>query len=260
MTAGLVERAAGLYYEERGSGPDTLVWLPGFGQSTEIWEDIAPAFPDHRSILFDLPGHAESRDVDIEPDLSGFAAKIHEAINEIGLERVTLIGYSIGGAIAMRMALDHPELVARVIGVVPWHAEGAGVVDENLDGFASIHGDTDALAGGCAAIAVDDPPRYGNMATVMSQVPEKIWKGWLLAGSRISQADELAGLTVPVAYILGAADTVVPLHKAIEDITKIPDARAVVLSGVGHLCAYEQPALIVRELQTILDIPERPAT
>ena len=52
--------AAGLYYEERGSGAETLVWLPGFGQSIEIWENIIPAFEDHRSILFDLPGHAGS--------------------------------------------------------------------------------------------------------------------------------------------------------------------------------------------------------
>ncbi len=245
--------AAGLYYEERGSGAETLVWLPGFGQSIEIWENIVPAFEDHRSILFDLPGHAGSVDVLVEPDLPGFAAKFHEAIDELELGRVTLIGYSIGGAIAMRMALDRPERVVRVIGVVPWQAEGAGAVDENLDAFAAIHGDADALAAGCAAITVDEPPRYGNMATVMEHVPAGIWKGWLLRGSRISQANELPALTVPVNYILGTADTVVPLHTAIEDVVAIPGARAVVLNGVGHLGCYEQPALIARELQLILE-------
>jgi len=252
MSTAVGKLAAGLYYEERGSGAETIVWLPGFGQSMEIWEKIVPAFEDHRSILFDLPGHAGSKDVLVEPHLPGFAAMFDKALDELELGRVTLIGYSIGGAIAMRMALDRPERVARVIGVAPWQAAGAGAVDKNLDGFAAIHGDRDALAAGCAAITVDKPPHYGNMASVMEHIPVGIWKGWLLNGSRISQAHELPTLTVPVTYILGTADTVVPLHTAIEDITAIPGARAVVLNGVGHLVCYEQPALIARELQLIL--------
>jgi 3-oxoadipate enol-lactonase len=250
-------RAAGLYWEERGSGPETIVWLPGFGCSIRAFDEIVPAFDDHRSILVDLPGHAESAAVSIEPDLPGFGAAIFAAIEELELDRVTLIGYSMGGAIGVRIALDHPERVAGVIGILPWQAKGAAEVDENLDGFAALHGDAEAIAAGAEGLAVVDPAASRQLATDMLTVTKETWEGWLLKGSRISQADELPRISVPVDYILGAADEVVDLGAAIEDVAAIPGARAVVLSGVGHLGPAEHPAEMVRETRMALERQSR---
>jgi pimeloyl-ACP methyl ester carboxylesterase len=52
--------SAGLYYEERGTGSDVLLWIHGFGSSTRGANGIVEAFDDYRSILIDLPGFGRS--------------------------------------------------------------------------------------------------------------------------------------------------------------------------------------------------------
>lgn len=254
MGAGKSGRAAGLHYEERGSGEETIVWLPGFGCSLHAFDGLAPFFEDHRQIFLDLPGHAESAAVEVEPNLRGFAAKVFEAVEELGLDRAIFAGYSMGGSIGMRIAIDHPERVAAVIGILPWQAKGAEEVDENLDGFGAIHGDAEAIVAGAESLAVVDPSYSRQLATDMLTVSKYTWEGWLLRGSRISQVDELPQISVPVDYILGAADDVVDLDAALEDIAAIQGARAVVLSGVGHLGPAEHPDLIAREVRIALEM------
>jgi pimeloyl-ACP methyl ester carboxylesterase len=246
------KRAAGVYYEEHGSGDDVIVWLHGYACSAENWDGIVPAFPDRHNYVFDMPGHGESIDVDCDGTIPGFAAPVVAALDELGVERFTVVGYSAGGQVGMRIAIDHPDRVKQLVGVVPWYASGGDADDPTLTAMVDIYGNRDAVREVIEGMAVTEPPIYGQLLEDELRVPEKVWKSFYGHGGTLSQFDELADVRVPVTYVLGIEDVVVDVHKALADVKAVPGARAVVLSGVGHLCAWEASEVVVRELGPIL--------
>ena len=102
-----------LYYEARGSDEDTsppLLFLHGFMGSGRDWMETAEALPGHRCILVDLPGHGRSAGCPV-----GFypmprtALALLAVLDEAGLEQCIPVGYSMGGRLALYLALAHPE-------------------------------------------------------------------------------------------------------------------------------------------------------
>jgi pimeloyl-ACP methyl ester carboxylesterase len=104
-----------LYYEEHGSG-EPLVLLHGGVAGSEIFAPIVPALAaGRRVILVDLQGHGRTAEIDrpLRPEL--LAADVAALIEQLGLERADVLGYSLGGTVAFRLAVEHPERVHRLI-------------------------------------------------------------------------------------------------------------------------------------------------
>ncbi|GAA1560722.1 hypothetical protein GCM10009678_49510 [Actinomadura kijaniata] len=125
-----------------------------------------------------------------------------------------------------------------------------------LAGFDAAYGDAEALARGAAAISVD-PSRTSGLASGMLTVTERMWHGWPTGGALTSQADELPGIRVPTCYVLGGKDVVVDQAKQLDGVRRIPGGRAVLLSGLGHLCALEAPDVVADEIATFLETAGR---
>lgn len=105
---------ARLYYHTAGSGP-ALVLLHGLGSSSADWEFQVPAFArEFQVIAPDFRGHGAS-------DRSGayavdrFAADVWALLDQLGVGAFDLVGYSMGGAVAMQMALERPDRVRRLV-------------------------------------------------------------------------------------------------------------------------------------------------
>ncbi|KAB2379471.1 alpha/beta fold hydrolase [Actinomadura montaniterrae] len=247
---------SGIYWEEHGDGPRTLVMLPGFGATAELMTGIVRHLSGFRVLVFDLPGHGRSVRAPADGRLPALAATLHDAINDAindaGVGAYDLAGCSLGGAIALRLALDHPDEVRALVGIVPWNAAGTTAEDEVMAGFDAVYGDAEALAQGVAAISVD-PSKTSRLAGSMLTVTERMWHGWLAGGALTSQADELPGLRVPTCYIVGGKDVVVDQAKQLDDIRRIPGGRAVLLSDLGHLCGLERPGIVADEITAFLD-------
>jgi pimeloyl-ACP methyl ester carboxylesterase len=147
--------AAGLYYEEHGSGDDVLLWIHGFGSSTRGFKDVVGAFGGYRSILIDLPGFGRSAAAGNGCRFPLLATAAHGLMEELRIGRYSVIGMSMGGGVALRMALDHPDAVQMVIGVVPFPAQG--MVGEAADAVASamaaLHGNAEALRAAYSAMS-----------------------------------------------------------------------------------------------------------
>ncbi len=103
-----------LHYLEAGSGAP-LVLLHGIGASFDDWEFQIPAFAKHfRVIAPDLRGFGKSEragDYSVEQ----FAADVWALLDQLGIERISLVGHSMGGAVALQMAVDQPERIARLV-------------------------------------------------------------------------------------------------------------------------------------------------
>ncbi len=93
-------------------GPDgapDLVLLHGFTQTGASWEPLMPGLAARRRVhRVDLPGHGGSADVRL--DLAGTAAALARQLG-----RATYVGYSLGGRVALRLVLDHPDVVERLV-------------------------------------------------------------------------------------------------------------------------------------------------
>jgi pimeloyl-ACP methyl ester carboxylesterase len=104
-----------LYYEVYGAGPPLILLHGGFG-SGETFGPVLPALAQrHRVIAPDLQGHGRTADIDRPLDPRTMADDIATLIDQLGLDRPDLVGYSLGGGVAFWTAVNHPEKVRRLV-------------------------------------------------------------------------------------------------------------------------------------------------
>ena len=105
---------SGLYTEVRGSGP-AVVLLHGWGLNLRVWDGLAAALQDRfRIVAVDLPGHGRSAWLPERSSLEEQAAQIHETVCAI-TARYSLLGWSLGGQIALRLAAARPAGLDRLV-------------------------------------------------------------------------------------------------------------------------------------------------
>src|ERR1044071_3253737 len=126
-----------LYYEEHGDG-EPLVLLHGGIHAGEMFGPILPALSTTRRVIaVDLQGHGHTADIDrpFRPEL--MAGDVAALIEHLGLERADVMGYSLGGAVALRTAIQHPDKVRRLVVVsVPFSRAGNfPEVNATMDAF-----------------------------------------------------------------------------------------------------------------------------
>lgn len=87
-----------------------LVFVHGLGLNRQVWEGYLPRFAQrYRVLSYDLFGHGESADPRGMPSLMMFSEQIVALLDELGIDRCTIIGFSLGGMINRRFAIDHPD-------------------------------------------------------------------------------------------------------------------------------------------------------
>lgn len=244
----------GIHYQESGDGEDALVLLPGLGCSVEAWEEVAPLLDGYRVIRMDLPGHAGSREVHADgSSLTTFAAPITEACDQLDLPRFAVVGLSLGGAVAMRVAVDRPHEVSAVMAVMPWPASGTEAGGDPVpETLLSHFGDEEFIQGIAAAISLDVTKTTDLVRTMSTGVTEQFWRSWLSSGIYTSISDELPLLRPPACYLLGGRDVIAPREKLIDEVRAIPGGRAIFRSELGHLAPYEAPVAVADEIRGFL--------
>ncbi len=104
-----------LYYETTGEG-SPILFIHGLGSSARDWEMQIPFFSKHyRAITFDLRGHGQSQKPPGPYSMPLFAKDTAELIRLLGAAPVHVVGISLGGMIALQLAVDHPELIKSLV-------------------------------------------------------------------------------------------------------------------------------------------------
>ena len=195
-----------LYYETHGSGRPMILLHGGLG-SGEMFGPLLPALAArHQVIAVDLQGHGRTADIDRPIDLGLMADDIAALIEHLGLEKPDLMGYSLGGGVALQVALRRPELIRRLV-VVSAHLRRDAIYPEM---FA-----LQAQVGPEAAELLKDTPMYELYQRVAPR-PEDF--GRLLGKIGASMAKDfdfteaVRGLNVPTLIAAGDADMAPPSH------------------------------------------------
>ncbi|MET3575310.1 2-succinyl-6-hydroxy-2,4-cyclohexadiene-1-carboxylate synthase [Bhargavaea ullalensis] len=245
---------------------EPLVLLHGFTGSSRTWQETGQLLGHQRIIMPDLIGHGRT-DSPAEPGRYAMEEQIEDLdalLDELGVGRVALLGYSMGGRVAIGYASEHPERVSRLI--LESTSPGLGTEEERasrresdkkLAEFIRREG-VPAFTGYWEGI-----PLFASQRNLSAKRRQAIRDGRLnnraegLAGSLLgigtgsqpSYWDRLGELTMPVTLITGSLDG------KYDEIAKrmlgmLPDARHIRVAGAGHAVHVENPerfATIVKE-------------
>lgn len=98
-----------IVYKEEGQG-ETLLLIHGFCGSSEYWSKVMPKLSESfRVIAIDLPGHGESEGYDSVQEIDQYASVIKDFLEELGIEKATMFGHSLGGYITLAFAERYSE-------------------------------------------------------------------------------------------------------------------------------------------------------
>lgn len=257
-------------YVDIGDGPP-LVFVHGLGGSWQNWLENLPFFASsHRCIAMDLGGFGASEPVDGEVSIERYARSVAELMESLGIASAAVVGNSMGGFIALELALRRPALVDRLVLVsaaVLWQEYRRA---KPLVAFANS---TEAVAARVLAELPDwmlSRPRARTRALRMGGIraqpsPELQRELLMTSGRRTSgflpafQAlasyplrDELGDVRTPTLIVWGTADPLVGVGHARELERLIPGARASLYEGIGHVVQLEAPERFNREVGDFL--------
>lgn len=233
---------------ERAERP-ALVLLHGFCADSSIWQDVQAFLSDIRILLVDLPGFGES-DLPAAPGMAGYAEAVCTVLDALGLERVVLVGHSMGGYVALELAASRPE---RLLGLGLVHAHPFTDAPERIAhrqrGIAVLQEEkkdlyVSQLYGGLfAPNFIQSQPEVVNNMIAMGK--RQSTEGLITAVQgmieRKEHLDVLERLQVPILLLMGKEDALIP-RMWVQDMIQRPAlADAHLLPGVGHLSMVETP-------------------
>ncbi|MQT14997.1 acetoin dehydrogenase dihydrolipoyllysine-residue acetyltransferase subunit [Segnochrobactrum spirostomi] len=242
-----IETKAGrLRFAKRGNGERTIVLVHGFGGDLDNWLFNIDALAAHGTVYaLDLPGHGQSEKRIAEPGLAFLSDALIGFLDAVGVAKADLVGHSMGGAIAIRTALDHPERVGSLT-LIASAGLGPEIDGDYIGGFVSGSSRRDLkpvlerLFHDPATVTrqlVDDMLKYKRIDGV-----EEALKGLadaLFPDGRQAAvlARDLAATRVPVLAIWGEGDQIVPAAHASALNGR---ARAEILPAAGHMVQMEK--------------------
>lgn len=259
----------------QGSGRARVVYVHGLGGSRTNWTDLMGLLRDEAlGQAVDLPGYGESPPPDNgDFTVSGFAWNVAHFIEHGGDTPVDLVGNSLGGAIATRIAALRPDLVRTLtlispalpnlklttgttpiallglpaVGSVLTKAYSRTPLEERVRRvFRSCYGEPDAMSDEALAAAVEEARRYEEhpyAADVIMMTARGLVAEYLTPGPSALWR-QAAEVSAPTLLVYGRRDRLVDPRKATKAWRTFPDARLLTLPTAGHVAMMEYPDVV----------------
>jgi pimeloyl-ACP methyl ester carboxylesterase len=246
--------AANLYYSlsERGAvNQPSLVLIHGTGSSHQCWPAEMRRLPGWNVLAVDLPGHGRSEGV-AQRSISRYAAGLAEFLAELNVFQAVLVGHSMGGAIALQMALDQPTLVTG-LGVI---SSGAylGVppqIQEYLTNPLTQNQATRFFRG-LAFSPAATPALVEQSMAPLNAIPHSVLASDWQACATFDLIDAVENIACPTFLAAGADDRLTPPAYARFLAARMPNARLHLIPDAGHMVIVEQPAELTAHLRDFL--------
>jgi pimeloyl-ACP methyl ester carboxylesterase len=197
-----------LYFETHGAGRPLILLHGGLG-SGEMFGPVLPALSErHEVIAVDLQGHGRTADIDRPIDIRLMADDIAALIGHLGLREPDVVGYSLGGGVALQTAVKYPAMIRRLVAVSA-HIRRDAIYPEMLAQQGQV--------GAAAAEFLEDTPMYELYQRVAPR-PEDFPRLLDKMGAGMAQdfdfTQEVRGLQVPALLVAADADMAPPSHYA----------------------------------------------
>jgi pimeloyl-ACP methyl ester carboxylesterase len=262
-----------------GSGP-ALLLIHGVGANSASWEPVHTMLAQRFTVIApDLLGHGESDKPRADYSLAAFANGMRDLLAALGIDRVTVVGHSYGGGVAMQLAYQYPQLVERIVLV----SAGGVAKDVSLRlRFAALPIASDALRVpgalpamrlvGRAVASVLGSTKFGRDTADLVDVLEGFHDPRALSafartlrsvvdrrGQFVTMLDRSYLMqSVPVQIIWGEDDLTIPVQHARIAHAAMADSRLEIFDRSGHLPFRDHPNRFVQVVERFID-STRPA-
>jgi pimeloyl-ACP methyl ester carboxylesterase len=195
-----------LYYETHGSGHPLILLHGGLG-SSEMFGPVLPLLAErHQVVAVDLQGHGRTADIDRPIDVRLMADDIAALSDHLGLDRPDLVGYSLGGGVALHTAAKYPNKVRRLV-VVSANVRRDAIPPEMLAQQGQVNA--------AAAEFMKDTPMYQlyqRVAPRPEDFPRLLDKIGASMAKDFDASEEVRGLRMPTLIVAADADMAPPSH------------------------------------------------
>jgi pimeloyl-ACP methyl ester carboxylesterase len=260
-----------------GSGPAILL-IHGIGDNSTTWSTVQSKLAQRFTVIApDLLGHGRSDKPRADYSVAAYANGMRDLLSVLDVERVTVVGHSLGGGVAMQFAYQFPQLVDRLILV------GAGGVTKDVNialRIASLPMGTEALAllrlplvlpalqvvgwvGGAVFGSTGLGRDLPDVLRILADLPEPTassafartlravvdWRGQVVTMLDRCYLTE----SVPVQLIWGSQDSVIPVSHARMAHSAMPGSVLEVFDGSGHFPFHDDPDRFVECVEKFID-------
>jgi len=249
---------------DRGGGRPVLL-LHGVGGTSLVWTRTQEALTaaGFRSLAWDMPGYGHSPPLPA-PSFAAWADAMIGVLDARGIDAADIVGYSLGGMVAIEAALRHPARIRRLVltgtsdrfsGRDP--AWTARYVADRLVPLEAGMSMPQVAARSIPDLLGDDPDdEAGPTATqAMAAIPKDVYRATMLQMTSFDRAADLPAIAHRTLLIAGGRDTLVGPSVMGRMARAMPQARFVELPTAGHLSFLEQPAAFQAHLLAFLSAP-----
>lgn len=242
----------------RAEGPDSappLLLGPSLGTSYALWDKVAPELSiTHRVVRWDLPGHGGSAADLIGPGatVADLARLVLALADSLGIERFAYAGVSLGGAVGLQLAVDHPERVSSLAvicssahfnGSKAWEERAARVRAEGMEWLVE------------SADARWFTPGF-SVPRLVRDHREAAPEGYAACCDALGAFDlreRLAEISAPTLLVAGREDPATPPAHLREIADAVPGAALVEIPGASHLSVAQCPEAVLTALRAHFD-------
>src|SRR5260370_36278716 len=233
-----------MYYEIHAEGKPLVLLHGAIGTIDSCFRELLPALASIRQVIaVELQGHGHTADIDRPLTYEQMAEDTAALLRALGIHSADFVGYSMGGAVALQLAMSHPRLARRLGFAGGACFDSAGLYPEALDAMTkSPAGHLDGSVWHQAYVNV--APHPGAWPALVAKVNEldRTFAGW--------PAEEVRRVRAPTMLIIGDSDIVRPEHTVQMfrllgggvpgDLAGLPPSQLAVLPGTSHVGMPDQ--------------------
>jgi pimeloyl-ACP methyl ester carboxylesterase len=250
-----------MYYEVHGSGGTPLLLLHGglFDIDQQFGELLPGLAAGRRVIAADFQAHGRTNDIDRPLTSAGLSSDVVALLQHLRVPQVDVFGNSVGGAVALRLAIKHPELVRKlIVSSVSFHPDGDRPENHEAVGSMSVDMIADTPMEQ-AYLAKSPHPDREHLQVLLDKL------GGYDAGGEGWSDDDIQDIAAPTLITVGDCDAV-KLEHAVRflqlrggdvngDFVGVPASQLAVFPGTTHFFGLARTALVLDVVQTFLDAP-----
>jgi pimeloyl-ACP methyl ester carboxylesterase len=250
-----------MYYEIHGSGGTPLLLLHGglFDIDLQFGELLPSLAASRQVIAADFQGHGRTNDIDRPLTVADLASDVIGLLRHLDVARADVFGFSVGGAVALHLAIRNPELVRKlIVSSVSFHPDGDRPENKDAAGSMSV----DMIAGTPmeqAYLAKSPHPDREHLQGLLDKLSsfDPDFAGWSDA--------EIQGIAAPTLITYGDCDAVL-LDHAVRflrlrggdvngDFVGVPSSQLAIFPGSTHFFGLSRTAMVLDAVQAFLDAP-----
>lgn len=259
-----------LFVQRSGNAKQTILLIHGFLASTFSWRYMIPLLSPHFTVYaVDLPGFGRSdKNTQYDYTLASYAETIRTFIRRQGIDKLTVMAHSMGGQVAMRLAMLMPDTIDRLILIAP--SSYLPSLKRWKKMFFRI-----PFSHQVFPLLFTEKRIYHQLNSVYYRLPrthiKHVYDGYVtplkdprfprvlarFACSRESDlcSDALQTIGQPTLLLWGRHDRIVPLHVGKRLKHDLPNVRLEIIEETGHLPMEEKPLTVMMHTARFLDIP-----